>query len=177
MQPSPAAPQPCLGGQTAPRVAIIVPVFRHSVLLSEAIESALAQQAGFEIHVVVVNDGCPHLETEAVCTDYALSYPSQITYLRKPNGGLSSARNHGIRYALAKWPSIDAIYLLDADNRLRTIAIAKAMAHMATTGCGWVYPSLDMFGLRRTADFGGPYSQLVQTAMNTCEAGSLISRK
>lgn len=177
MQPNPTSPTDCLMSQAGPRVAIVVPVFRHSVLLSEAIESALAQQAAFAIQVVVVNDGCPHMETEAVCADYALSYPQRVTYLRKPNGGLSSARNHGVRYALQKWPSLEAVYLLDADNRLRTIAIAKAMSLMEATGCGWVYPSLDMFGLRRTADFGGAYSHLVQTAMNVCEAGSLISRK
>ncbi len=158
-------------------VAVVIPVYKHSVLLSEAIESAMAQQAAFAVHVVVVNDGCPHPETEAVCVDYALSYPQRVTYLRKPNGGLSSARNHGIRYALQKWPCLAAVYLLDADNRLRSIAIAKAMALMDRSGCGWVYPSLDMFGVRRTADFGGAYSHLVQTAMNTCEAGSLISRK
>lgn len=160
-----------------PRVAIVIPVFRHGALLPEAIESGLAQQASFPIHVIVVNDGCPYPETDAVGTEYALSHPDRLTYLRKPNGGLSSARNHGIRYALRRWPSLEAIFLLDADNRLRSTAIAKAMALMGTTNCGWVYPSLDMFGLRITADFGGDYSRLVHTAMNTCEAGSLISRR
>jgi GT2 family glycosyltransferase len=177
MQSHPAGEATWAGARAQPRVAIVIPVYRHSVLLSEAIESALAQQAGFAIHVVIVNDGCPHAETEAVCTDYALSYPQRITYLRKSNGGLSSARNHGIGYAMRKWPLLQAVYLLDADNRLRAIAIAKAIALMDATGCDWVYPSLDMFGLRHTADFGGAYSNLVQTAMNTCEAGSLINRR
>lgn len=177
MQSHPAGEATWASSRVQPRVAIVIPVYRHSVLLSEAIESALAQQAGFAIHVVIVNDGCPHAETEAVCTDYALSYPQRITYLRKSNGGLSSARNHGIGYAMRKWPLLQAVYLLDADNRLRAIAIAKAIALMDATGCDWVYPSLDMFGLRHTADFGGAYSNLVQTAMNTCEAGSLINRR
>ncbi|SIT87120.1 glycosyltransferase [Pontibaca methylaminivorans] len=163
---------------TAPRVAVVVPIFRHSVLLSEAIESALAQRAGFRIQLVLVNDGCPHPETDEVCHEYALSYPDHITYLRKPNGGLSDARNHGIRHALSTWPSVEAIYMLDADNRLRPDAMSNAMAaldrHPET---GWIYPNIDMFGLPWAGDYGGDYSLLIHTVMNVCEAGSLIRRE
>ncbi|KGJ01478.1 MULTISPECIES: glycosyltransferase family A protein, partial [Paracoccus] len=131
-----------------PRLAVVVPIFRHSVLLAEAIESVLAQRADFPIQLVLVNDGCPHRETDLVCREYALSYPDRITYLRKPNGGLSDARNHGIRHALATWASVEAIYMLDADNRLRPDAMANAMAALAQhPDAGWIYPNIDMFGL------------------------------
>ena len=53
----------------APKVAVVVPIFRHSALLSEAIESVLAQEADFAIRLVLVNDGCPHRETDMVCRD------------------------------------------------------------------------------------------------------------
>lgn len=163
---------------TAPRVAVVVPIFRHSVLLSEAIESVLAQRAGFQIQLVLVNDGCPHAETDLVCREYALSYPERITYLRKPNGGLSDARNHGIRHALATWSSVEAIYMLDADNRLRPDAMANAMAALENhPDAGWIYPNIDMFGLRWAGDYGGDYSLLIHTVMNVCEAGSLIRRE
>lgn len=163
---------------TAPRVAVVVPIFRHSVLLSEAIESVLAQRAGFQIQLVLVNDGCPHAETDLVCREYALSYPERITYLRKPNGGLSDARNHGIRHALATWSSVEAIYMLDADNRLRPDAMANAMAALEKhADAGWIYPNIDMFGLRWAGDYGGDYSLLIHTVMNVCEAGSLIRRE
>lgn len=162
---------------TAPRVAVVVPIFRHSVLLSEAIESVLAQQAEFQIRLVLVNDGCPHTETDLVCREYALSYPERITYLRKPNGGLSDARNHGIRHALETWPSVEAIYMLDADNRLRPHAMANAMAALERhPEAGWIYPNIDMFGMQWESDYGGDYSLLIHTVINTCEAGSLIRR-
>lgn len=160
-----------------PRLAVVIPVFRHSVLLSEAVESVLDQQAPFGIRAIIVNDGCPHAETEAVALDYARAFPDRVTYLRKPNGGLSDARNHGIRHVLDHLPSVEGIYLLDADNRLRPDAMARAMAVLdAEPGTGWVYPNIDMFGLPFAGDYGGDYSVLIHSAMNICEAGSLIRR-
>jgi Glycosyltransferases involved in cell wall biogenesis len=161
----------------APRVAVVVPVHRHPALLPEAIESVLAQDAPFAIRLVLVNDGCPFPETEAVCLDYARSQPHSIRYLHKPNGGLSDARNHGIDDVLARDPDVEAIFFLDADNRLRPKALARAMAALdADPETGWIYPNLDMFGLTRRLDYGGPYSRLIHSAQNICEAGSLVRR-
>jgi len=170
MSVRPAAP-------AAPRLAVVVPIFRHSVLVSEAIESVLEQQAGFGLRLVLVNDGCPHRETEQICRDYALAWPDRITYLRKPNGGLSDARNFGIRHVLENLPSVEAIYMLDADNRLRPQAMARAMAELDDhPEAGWIYPNIDMFGSGEKVDFGGAYSLLLHTQLNICEAGSLIRR-
>ncbi|WP_445376421.1 glycosyltransferase [Niveispirillum fermenti] len=169
---------PALSLNDHPTVAVITPIYKHSVLVSEAVESVLTQETNFPIHIVLVNDGCMHAETEAVCLDYALTYPEQVTYLRKANGGLSSARNHGIDYTLKRWPSVEAIYLLDADNRLRPKAIKRAMTILFEhPECDWVYPNVDMFGLNWAGDYGGDYSLLVHTAMNICEAGSMIRRR
>jgi glycosyltransferase involved in cell wall biosynthesis len=160
------------------RVAVVVPIFRHSVLLSEAVDSVLAQKADFGIKLVLVNDGCPHAETDAVCLDYARAYPDQVVYLRKANGGLSDARNHGIRYVLDHAPGVKAVYLLDADNRLRAHSLSRAMAVLdENPTLGWVYPNIDMFGLQSAHDYGGTYSRLIHSHMNICEAGSLISRQ
>lgn len=159
-------------------IAVVIPVFRHSVLLAEAVESALAQEAGEAVHVVLVNDGCPHEETDAVCRAYAEAFPDRIRYLRKPNGGLSDARNHGIRHVLAEEPEVDAIYMMDADNRLRPGALARAVAALdAHPEADWIYPNIDMFGLGWAGDYGGDYSLLLHSRMNLCEAGSLIRRR
>lgn len=160
-----------------PAIAVVVPIFRHSVLLSEAIDSVLDQRADMSIRIILVNDGCPHQETDQVCCDYALAYPERITYLHKANGGLSDARNYGIRYALDAWPRLEAIYMLDADNRLRPDALGNAFQALRDhPDAGWIYPNIDMFGLRWAGDYGGDYSVLIHTMMNICEAGSLIRR-
>lgn len=161
-----------------PRIAIIIPVYRHSVLVVEAIESSLLQAADIPVCVVVVNDGCPFAETDAVCRDYAATHPGRLVYLKKPNGGLADARNFGIRFVLSDVPSAEAIYMLDADNRLRPGAMARAMAELeAHPEAAWVYPNIDMFGLHKAFDYGGDYSALIHTQMNICEAGSLIRRE
>lgn len=159
-------------------VAVVIPVFRHSVLLAEAVESALAQAGDFALQIVLVNDGCPHRETEAVCRAYAAAHPDRIRYVRKPNGGLSDARNAGIRHVLTEAPDVDAIYMLDADNRLRAGALARAVAELdAHPEADWIYPNIDMFGLTWAGDYGGDYSLLLHSRMNLCEAGSLIRRR
>ena len=189
---------------SAARLAIVVPVHGHPGLVTEALESALAQEAPFGIHVVVVNDGCPRPETHAVLQAHAHAHPGRITYLRRPNGGLSAARNTGIAHVLAHHPRVEALFMLDADNRLRPHAMARAMAALeAHPQAGWIYPGIEMFGqgylprdraegfhplpepaatalhlsgMDARCDYGGPYSRLIHSQMNICEAGSLIRR-
>lgn len=162
----------------APRLAIIIPIYRHSALVIEAIETALSQTVAGGIRLILVNDGCPFRETDEVCRDYALAYPGTVTYLRKPNGGLSDARNCGIEHVLAHLPSVEAVYMLDADNRLRAGALSRAMAALdADPAADWVYPNIDMFGLSSAVDFGGNYSLLIHSDINICEAGSLFRRR
>lgn len=162
----------------APRLAILIPIFRHPALVIEAIESVLGQRFAGGLRLLLVSDGCPLPETDAVCRDYARAYPQIVTYLRKPNGGLSDARNFGIRHVLAHLPSVAAIYMLDADNRLRPDAMARAMAALDDDPTAdWIYPNIDMFGLEKLVDYGGLYSTLIHTQMNICEAGSLIRRR
>lgn len=161
-----------------PRIVVVMPIFKHSVLVVEAIESVLAQETAFPVRLLLVNDGCPFVETDEVCRRYALAHPERIVYLRKANGGLSSARNHGIDFGLRTWPAAEAFYFLDADNRLRPPALARAMAVLdGHADCDWVYPNVDMFGVRWAGDYGGPYSLLMHTQMNVSEAGSLVRRR
>ncbi|HVX82131.1 MAG TPA: glycosyltransferase family A protein, partial [Devosiaceae bacterium] len=161
-----------------PRVVVVIPVFKHSGLLAEAVESVLAQTANFEIAVVIVNDGCPFPETEEIGQAYALAN-SNVFYLRKPNGGLSSARNFGIDFAARTFPGYEAIYLLDADNRITPSALQSLMDFLETRpDVAWVYPNIDKFGIAWSGNYTTEYSRLLHlTFDNICEAGSLITRR
>jgi glycosyltransferase involved in cell wall biosynthesis len=76
-----------------PRVSIILPVYNGSNHMREAIDSALAQTWP-NTEVVVVNDGSrDDGATEAI----ARSYGDRIVFVNKPNGGVGSALNAGIR--------------------------------------------------------------------------------
>lgn len=170
-----------MGVTRAPDLAIIIPVWKQPGFLHESVSSALAQKADFPIAVVIVNDGCPMPETDATGRMLARAHPGRVFYLRRPNGGLSAARNSGIDFALARWPDLRAVFPLDADNLLRPHAMAHALAALdaarrADPRIGWVYPDIDMFGDPVSTDHGGAYSVLLHSCANICEAGSLISR-
>lgn len=160
-----------------PAVVIVIPAYKHPVFLSEAIVSALQQDFAGGVGVVIVNDGCPYVETHVVGQSFAVADP-RVRYVRKPNGGLSSARNFGIEAALAAFPSFQACYFLDADNRLTPNAITDAMAVLDQQQVDWVYPNIDKFGIEWAGDYSPRYSALVHIAFdNICEAGSLVSRR
>lgn len=161
-----------------PALAIVLPVFKHSVLVAEAIESALDQKTTFDYRIVIVNDGCPFAETDLVCSSYAVARPDKVVYIKKPNGGLSSARNAGINHALRQWHSLQCIYFLDADNRLHPNALQHGYDALADKGfTGWVYPDIDMFGYPWHGDYAGEYCKLTHLGSNICEAGSMVSRQ
>jgi len=160
-----------------PVVAVVIPVYKHSVLLAEAVISALNQETDRGLVIVIVNDGCPMAETHAACLDFVAAAPDRVHYIRRPNGGLSAARNTGIDYVLDAWETVEAIYLLDADNRLLPGALQRAYkALVQNPEVGWIYPSIDMFGQEWNSDYSGKYSVLCHLEENICEAGSLVRR-
>jgi glycosyltransferase involved in cell wall biosynthesis len=162
----------------APIIAIVLPLFRHSVLVVDALESAIAQRSRYPFTVIVVNDGCPFRESDAQVKSIRALYPDLVQYVVQPNRGLSAARNTGIDYALGKFPSVQAIYFMDADNVILPGAIDAAYSKLSQEPeTSWVYPNIDMFGVRKNFDYGGPYSLLMHTQQNICEAGSLVHRR
>lgn len=93
-----------------PKISIVIPVYNGADYLSEAIESAL-RQTWPNVEVLVVNDGsCDGGATAAV----AKRYGERIIYIEKPNGGVASALNEGIRQMNGEyfsWLSHDDLYL------------------------------------------------------------------
>ena len=99
-----------------PRVTIIIPVYNGANYMREAIDSALSQTYQ-NIEVLVVNDGSTdNGETDKI----ALSYGDRITYIKKENGGVSSALNLGIEKMSGEyfsWLSHDDVYTPEKVSR------------------------------------------------------------
>lgn len=95
-----------------PLVSIVVPVYNGSDYMSEAIDSALNQTYN-NVEIIVVNDGSnDNGKTEEI----ALSYGDKIRYIKKENGGVSSALNTGIKNMKGdyfSWLSHDDLYTPD----------------------------------------------------------------
>lgn len=88
-----------------PRVSVVIPTFNRCEAAQRAVDSAL-NQGEKDIEVILVDDGSSDDSAKA----FANPAP-RVRYLRKPNGGASSARNVGLRRARGEW-----IALLDSDD-------------------------------------------------------------
>jgi len=86
-------------------ITVVIPCYNHAQYLPDAIASVL-QQTRAASEIIVVDDGSTD-DTAKV----AASFGDAICYLYQPNGGLSAARNTGIRAAGG-----DYIGLLDSDD-------------------------------------------------------------
>lgn len=96
-------------------VSIIIPCYKQAHWLKDAIESCLFQTVP-PLEIIVVNDGSPD-NTSEVARQY-----KQVKLIEKENGGLSSARNAGIKEAKGKY-----ILTLDADDKLHPDFIKKTI--------------------------------------------------
>lgn len=91
-----------------PLVTILIPVFNGEDYLSQAIESALAQSYS-PLEILVIDDGSTD-GTENIVKKFG----DKLRYIKKPNGGVASALNLGIKEAkgeLVSWLSHDDVYL------------------------------------------------------------------
>ena len=93
------------------KFSVVMSVYGVEVFLSEAVDSIIHQSIGFSnIQLIMVDDGSRDRSGE-ICDSYAGRYPKNIKVVHKNNGGLSSARNAGIKYIEGKY-----VGFLDPDN-------------------------------------------------------------
>ena len=95
------------------KISVIVPVYNASKFLNECIDS-LINQTYKNIEIILVNDGSSDNSLE-ICQSYN---DNRIIAIDKKNGGVSSARNKGLKKA-----SGDIITFLDSDDFLELDAI------------------------------------------------------
>lgn len=91
--------------------SIIVPVYNVEKYLSKCLDSML-NQSFQDFEIVVVNDGSPD-NSQLIIDEYAKKFPEKVKAFIKENGGLSDARNFGIKRALG-----DYLLFVDSDDYL-----------------------------------------------------------
>lgn len=91
-----------------PKVSVVIPAYNVQSYIEECL-SSLENQSLKEFEALIVDDGSTD-NTASIAKGFTRK-DTRFKLLQKPNGGLSSARNHGIRHV-----SSDCIALLDADD-------------------------------------------------------------
>ena len=100
------------------KVSVIVPVYNVENLLAKCLDS-LVNQTFDDYEVIVVNDGSPD-NSQKIIDDYSNRFPNIIKPLKKENGGLSSARNYGLKYAEGEY-----VLYVDSDDYVSNDILEK----------------------------------------------------
>jgi glycosyltransferase involved in cell wall biosynthesis len=97
----------------SPLVSVIIPTYNRVNIVGNAIKSVL-NQTYTNIELIVVDDGSTDKTSELI-----ENFP-EVLYLKKTNGGQSSARNMGLKHAKGKY-----IASLDSDDLWETTFLTK----------------------------------------------------
>lgn len=112
---------------SGPLVSVIVPVYNVESYLEECVKSLVAQTYGL-IEIILVDDGST--DRSGVLCDRLSGTDSRIRAFHKANGGLSDARNYGLRHASGEW-----ISFVDSDDWVSPVFIEALLRAALDTGC------------------------------------------
>jgi len=107
-------------------VSVVVPAFNAAKTIHETLQS-ISQQTYRALDVVVVDDGSID-ETAAIVRSHSMSDP-RFRIVSKPNGGVASARNEGIKASKGAF-----IAFIDADDLWHPTKIEKQLTSLISGG-------------------------------------------
>lgn len=108
----------------SPLLSIIVPVYNVEEYLETCVKSIISQEFT-DYEIVLVDDGSTD-NSGRICDRLCQTY-SNIVVLHKENGGLSDARNVGIRYSQGRY-----ILFIDSDDYIAKGSIQKIVECLST---------------------------------------------
>lgn len=152
-------------------VSIIVPCYNQAHYLSEALESVLTQSYP-NWECIIVNDGSTD-DTEIVALEWTKK-DDRFKYVKKENGGLSSARNVGLNAAAGEY-----IQLLDADDLIEVDKLKYQTTYLqdngesvdiVVSGYRYFYDSDDLHSLQ----IFGPNNFLPEVAVDRMDKKDIL---
>lgn len=128
------------------RISFIIPVYKVEAYLNQCVDSILCQTYR-DIEVILVDDGSPDCCPE-MCDAY-VEKDSRVKVVHKPNGGLSEARNAGLKVATG-----DYIIFVDSDDfwvgeeclqQLMDVVIMHPECDFINFNCSYYYPETGIY--------------------------------
>ncbi len=99
------------------KVSVIVPVYNVEKYIKKCLDS-LVNQTLDGVEIIVINDGSPD-NSQKIIDEYTKKYKNVKSYI-KENGGLSDARNYGIKKATGEY-----ISFVDSDDYIKKDMLEK----------------------------------------------------
>ncbi len=120
-----------------PLISVIVPIYKVEKYLCKCVDS-LINQTYKNLEIILVDDGSPD-NCPQICDDYSKK-DGRIKVIHKKNGGLSDARNAGVKIATGEYVSF-----IDSDDWVETqmlekmfTRINKDKSDVVSSGVKWV---------------------------------------
>jgi len=98
----------------SPQISIIIPVYNIAAYIQRSVDSVV-NQSYKNLEIILVDDGSTD-DSSDILDSYAIN-DDRIRVIHKENGGVSSARNAGLKAANG-----DYIMFIDGDDRLDLVA-------------------------------------------------------
>jgi glycosyltransferase involved in cell wall biosynthesis len=116
-------------------VSVVIPCYRYGHYLADCVSSALDEQPGVDVRVLIIDDASPDDSAE-VARKLAAADPRIEVRVHETNKGHIATYNEG----LLEWADGDYTVLLSADDRLTPGALTRAAALLdANPQVGFVY--------------------------------------
>lgn len=158
--------------EMTPLISVIVPVYKVEPYLRKCVESILVQTYG-NLEIILVDDGSPD-RCGAICDEYA-QMDSRVKVIHKENGGLSDARNTGMKIMTGKYVAfVDSDDWIEPEMYERLLALLQNYkADMAIGGVADDLVQGDSVITVKTSDYGDtPFSEDKIAAMRRYFHGS-----
>ena len=122
------------------KLSIIIPVYNVEQYLESCVQSVITQTYQ-DLQVILVDDGS--IDSSGALCDQLAKQDTRIQVIHKPNGGLSDARNAGLKVATGDYVAFldsDDVYLLQDGIEQMMHVVAKDKPDLLLFQCVDVYP-------------------------------------
>ena len=123
------------------KYSIIIPIYNVEKYLKQCIESILKQTYN-NYEIILVDDGTPD-KAGVICDEYSDKYQF-IKSIHKKNGGLSDARNVGLKNAIGEY-----IIFLDSDDFWLEVDFLKNISEILNNNDILIFNSIKYFNEKK----------------------------
>lgn len=154
--------------KTTPLVSVIIPVYNTAKFLRSCLDSVI-NQTYQNLEIICINDGSTDSSVN-VLNSYAKK-DSRFIIISQKNGGLSSARNTGLRLAKGEY-----ITFIDSDDEVKTTMIESLLAAAISTNSNLAVCSFtETYPNGKTKSF--PHSNQQQTYTTKQALASMLKEQ
>lgn len=148
------------------KISLIIPVYNVEKYLNQCLDSVISQ-TWKNLEIICVNDGSPD-NSAAILKQYAAK-DSRFKIITRPNGGLSAARNTGLRHATG-----DYIFFLDSDDYINPECLEELASNIGNEKL--IYSQIKNFNAKKSKIINRDFTS-TRSFIRTCFVWGCLYKK